>query len=78
MSQIQQAKQFKIAVKSPKWLQESLDWKKSPISNLTLKIDSVVFKICTSLQCFQQEVLEFDIIWFIRPEENSKKAAKNP
>ena len=38
MSQIQEEKQFKMAAKSPKWLQESLDWEISLISNLTLKI----------------------------------------
>ena len=67
-----------MAAKGPKWLQESLDWEKSLISNLTLKIEAVVFKYCISLQYFQQEVLEFDIIWFIMPKENSKMAAKNP
>ena len=36
--------------------------RKSLISNLTLKIEAVVFKYCISLQYFQQEVLEFDII----------------
>ena len=51
-----------MAAKSPKWLQGSLDWEKSLISNLTLKIEAVVFKNCKSLQCFQQEVFEFDII----------------
>ena len=52
--------------------------KKSLISNLTLKIESPVFKNCISLQCFQQEVLEFDTtcITSIKPEETSKKAAK--
>ena len=51
--------------------------KKSLISNLTLKIESPVFKNCISLQCFQQEVLEFDTITSIKPEETSKKAAKH-
>ena len=50
--------------------------KKSLISNLTLKIESPVFKNCISLQYFQQEVLEFDTITSIKPEETSKKAAK--
>ena len=50
--------------------------KKSLIRNLTLKIESPVFKNCISLQCFQQEVLEFDTITSIKPEETSKKAAK--
>ena len=50
--------------------------KKSLISNLTLKIESLVFKNCISLQCFQQEVLEFETITSIKPEETSKKAAK--
>ena len=50
--------------------------KKSLISNPTLKIESPVFKNCISLQCFQQEVLEFDTITSIKPEETSKKAAK--
>ena len=53
-----------MAAKSPKWLQESLDWEKSLISNLTLKIEALVFKYCKNLQCCQQEVLEFDITWF--------------
>ena len=50
--------------------------KKSLKSNLTLKFESPVFKNCISLQCFQQEVLEFDTIISIKPEETSKKAAK--
>ena len=50
---------------------------KSLISNLTLKIESPVFKNCISLQCFQQEVLEFDTITSIKPEETSKKGRQN-
>ena len=57
-----------MASKSSKWLQESLELrKKSLISNLTLKIESPVFKNYISLQCFQQKVLEFDTITFINP-----------
>ena len=50
--------------------------KKSLISNLKLKIESPVFKNCISLQCFQQEVLEFDTITSIKLGETSKKPAK--
>ena len=50
--------------------------KKSLISNLTLKIESLVFKNCIRLQCFHKEVLEFDTKTSIKPEETSKKAAK--
>ena len=69
VSQIYQAKQFKVAAKNSKCLQESLELRnKSLISNLTLKIESPVFKNCISLQCFQQEVSEFDTITSIKPE----------
>ena len=57
-----------MAAKSSKWLQESLELrKKSLISNLTLKIESPIFKNYISLQFFQQEVLEFDTITSINP-----------
>ena len=46
------------------------------MSNLTLKIESPVFKNWISLQCFQQEVSEFDATTSIKTEETSKKAAK--
>ena len=66
MSQIQQAKQFKMTTESPKWLQESLKLRK--ITNMqpdTQKRVSCFQELHTSLQCFQQELLEFDIITFI-------------
>ena len=53
-----------------------IEKKKSLISNLTLKIECPVFKNCIILQCFQQEVLEFDTTTSIKPEETSKKATK--
>ena len=74
VSQVQQAKQFKMAARQLKI------WKKSLISNLTLKFEAVVFKDYISLQVcsvFNKDVLAFDItIYNIKTEKTSKMATR--
>ena len=74
---MQKVKQFKMATKIPKWLEQSLFkiGQNSPMSTLKFNFEAMLFKDWVCLRCFQQDALEFEIIAFIKPEMTSKMVA---
>ena len=65
-----------MAVKSSKWLQESLELRKNTNKQPDTQNWVSSFQELHKFAVFSQEVLEFDTITSIKPEETSKKAAK--